>query len=123
MMDPWSCSSDTTGPCRRYNPGHNMHAIHAKHIGRSPWGWRDAVVIGLDGCWLTVEYFLEEAHLTLWHHQALTNEVCPDTPVRVHEQLHALGGRFGWLNVVVQGGLGAVPSLASGSLGRGIHAR
>ena len=91
-MDPWSCNSDATGLCRRYNPGHNMHWIHANHVGRSPWGWRDAVLDGLDGRWLTVEYFLEEADLSLWHHQALNDEVCLGDPVRVHEELHALGG-------------------------------
>ena len=106
MMDPWSCNSDS-GPCQRYNPGHNMHQIHAKRIGSSPWGWRDAVVAGLNGRWVSVDYFFEEARLSVWHHQALNDEMRPGDPVRVHEGLHTLGGTFGWLNVAVRGGLGA----------------
>ena len=42
--------------CRSYLPGHHTHWIHAKHIGRTPWGWRDAVVTGFDAGWTTVAY-------------------------------------------------------------------
>ena len=35
--------------------------------------------------------------------------------MRVHEQYYVLGGPFGWVNVVVTGGLGAVPEPADPS--------
>lgn len=96
------------GCCQLYWPGHNTHWIHAKHIGRTPWGWRDAVVSSIDGRWVTVDYVLESAQVRLWHHTPLTSELHVADLVRVHEQYYVLGGRFGWLNVVVAGGLGAV---------------
>jgi len=58
----------TGGHCQLYWAGHNTHWIHAKHIGRTPWGWRDAAVTGIDGRWLTVDYVLDSGTLRLWHH-------------------------------------------------------
>lgn len=97
------------GHCQAYWPGHNTHWIHAKHVGRTPWGWRDAVVTGISDRWISVAYVAESTQVRLWHHDHLGGEVVVGDPVRVHEEYYVLGGPFGWLNVVVEGGLGAVP--------------
>lgn len=96
--------------CRSYAPGHNMHAIHAKHVGLSPWGWRDAVIASLtpDG-WIAINYVTEDGGALLWNHADLSRLVAPGSPVRVHEGLHALGGSFGWVNVFLASGIGPVP--------------
>jgi hypothetical protein len=114
--EPTPCDGPATGRCQRYHPGHNTHWIHAKHVGRSPWGWRDGVVTALSGQHLTVRYLVEDAEVRLWHHEDLSGEVTVGAPVRVHERLHVLGGPFGWLNVTVDGGLGAVPEPAEPAL-------
>lgn len=101
------------GHCQLYWAGHNTHWIHAKHVGRTPWGWRDAVVTGIDDRWLTVAYVVEQVELRLWHHSVLAGEVTVGSPVRLHEEYYVLGGPFGWLNVIVEGGLGAVPEPAN----------
>ena len=109
------CSIRAGGRCELYWPGHNTHWIHAKHVGRTPWGWRDAVVAGLDGLLVSVRYLLEDHELQVWHHEDLSTELRLGDPVRVHEQYHVLGGAFGWVNVVVTGGLGEVPEPAEPS--------
>lgn len=116
----------TDGHCQLFSAGHNTHWIHAKHVGRTPWGWRDAIVTGIDRRWLTVEYAVELGQLRLWHHQALRSEIAVGSPVRVHEQYYVLGGPFGWLNVLVQGGLGAVsepaePEVWAGEMTGGVQ--
>ncbi len=98
----------TSGHCQLYWAGHNTHWIHAKHIGRTPWGWRDAAVTGIDGRWLTVDYVLDSGTLRLWHHTALRAELPVGSPVRVHEQYYVLGSPLGWLNVIIEGGPGPV---------------
>ena len=95
--------------CGAYYPGHHTHWIHAKHVGRTPWGWRDAVVARIDGCSLTVTYVESDREVELWHHVPLAGEVAIGAPVRLHEEYYVLGGPFGWVNVVVRGGLGPVP--------------
>ena len=87
-----------------------MHFIHARHIGETPWGWRDGVVesVGPDG-WVHVRYLAEDAVVRVWHHDPLAQLLAVGDPVRVHERYYSLGGLFGWLNVVVRGGLGPVP--------------
>ena len=105
-VKPTACSS--RGQCQMFWAGHNTHWIHAKHIGRTPWGWRDAIVTSVGYRWVAVEYLHEPARLRLWHHESLTAEIQTGDPVRVHEQYYVLGGPFGWLNVVVAGGLGEV---------------
>ena len=105
-----SCVPGEGGRCQSYYPGHNTHWIHAKHVGRTPWGWRDGVVTGVDGGTLSVDYVLEEGHLRVWHHADLSAELRPGDPVRVHEEYYVLGGPFGWLNVFVRSGLGPVPT-------------
>ncbi len=66
----------------------------------------------MDGRWLTVEYVVEPAVLRLWHHTSLRAELSVGSPVRVHEQYYVLGAPFGWLNVIIEGGLGSVPEPA-----------
>lgn len=112
MTDVTPCVVRDRGYCESFLPGHHTHWIHAKHIGRTPWGWRDAVVRSLDGQWITVTYVESGRQVELWHHAELAEEVELGAPVRVHEQYYVIGGPFGWLNVVVQGGQGAVPEPA-----------
>ena len=112
MSDVTPCTVRVDGSCESYRPGHHTHWIHAKHVGRTPWGWRDAVVDRIDGSWLAVHYLDSGRRLRVWHHAELVEEIEAGAPVRVHEQYYVLGGPFGWLNVVVQGGLGAVPEPA-----------
>jgi hypothetical protein len=109
MSDPTHCVVQDGGQCQAYFPGHNTHWIHAKHVGRTPWGWRDAVVRTIDGCALTVAYVDSGHEVELWHHDALAGELAVGVPVRLHEQYSVLGGPFGWLHVVVRDGLGSVP--------------
>ena len=112
MSDLTPCVVRDDDFCRSYLPGHHTHWIHAKHVGRTPWGWRDAVVSGVDGGWTTVTYVESGRPVRLWHHVDLAAELVVGAPVRVHEGYYVLGGPFGWLNVVVQGGLGPVPEPA-----------
>jgi hypothetical protein len=112
MSDLTSCIAREDGSCESYRPGHHTHWIHAKHIGRTPWGWRDALVRGLDGCWTTVTYVESGRQVRLWHHVELADELGVGEPVRVHERYSVLGAPIGWLNVVVEGGLGPVPEPA-----------
>ncbi len=109
MSDPTPCIV-RNDQCQAYHPGHNTHWIHAKHVGRTPWGWRDAVVSRIDGRWLRAAYVENGHEVQLWHHVELADELSVGTPVRVHEQYYVLGGPFGWLNVLVRGGLGPVPT-------------
>ena len=111
-MTTTSCNRLRDGQCQLYSPGHNTHWIHARHVGESPWGWRDGVVSAIDGQSLTVRYLEADADVRVWHHDALHEEIAVGDPVRVHEGFHVLGGPFGWLNVIVHGGLGAVPKPA-----------
>ena len=118
MSEPTPCDV-RDGRCQSYAPGHHTHSIHAKQIGLAPWGWRDAVVTSVADRWTTVTY-LEHTHpVRLWHHVDLAGELQIGAPVRVHERFWVLGGPFGWLNVVVEGGLGAVPEPANRSAWQG----
>lgn len=96
--------------CQAFYPGHNVHWIHARHIGESPWGWRDGVVTSTteDG-FITVEYTLEQGAVEAWHHGEIIGRLTRGTPVRIHEGYYvlALGGRY--LNLLISSGLGAVP--------------
>ncbi len=109
------CVSRPGERCGSYYPGHNTHWIHAGHVSRTPWGWRDAVVSGIDGCRLAVIYVDGGREVQLWHHEELADELAVGAPVRLHEQYHVFGGPFGWLNVVVRGGLRPVPAPADAS--------
>ncbi len=112
MSDLTPCVVRDDDFCRSYLPGHHTHWIHAKHIGRTPWGWRDAVVTGFDAGWTAVAYVESGRPVRLWHHVDLAGELAVGAPVRVHERYYVLGGPFGWVNVVVEGGLGPVPEPA-----------
>lgn len=109
MSQPEPCRP--AGRCQSYRSGHQTHWIHAKHVGRTPWGWRDGLVVALDGGWVTLDYLESGRRLRLWHHQALAGEV-RGRPVRVHEQYRVLGGPFGWVHVLIEGGAGPVPAPA-----------
>lgn len=107
---PRECSRDERGRCRSFYPGHNLHVIHANHVGRTPWGWRDGVVRELASGWLHIDYVADPAEVRVWHHEGFPRLLRPGTPVRLHEQYHALGSHAGWLNVVVVDGCGPVPA-------------
>ena len=107
--DPFACSP-SEGRCGSFGHGHLMHWIHTKRIGESPWGWRDGTVNGVDGRWLTVRYLMEPGHVRVWHHESLADVIALGSPVRVHEEYHALGGLFGWVNVLLDSGVGQVPA-------------
>jgi hypothetical protein len=93
-----------------------MHWIHTNRIGKTPWGWRDGTVSDVDNRWLTVRYLHEPASVRVWHHESLADVVASGSPVRVHEEYYALGGPFGWVNVIVEGGQGQVPAPEDPSL-------
>lgn len=97
--------------CQSFRPGHNMHWIHARHVGESPWGWRDGVVSATseDG-FVTVEYVLESGRVETWHHSPVVAKLSKGTPVRVHEGCRTLSSPLGWLNLLIASGLGAVPT-------------
>ena len=112
MSDLAPCAVTSGASCSSYLPGHSTHWIHAKLVGRTPWGWRDAVVSGIDERWIALTYVESGRRVDVWHHVPLAVEIEVGAPVRLHEQYYVLGGPFGWLNVVVRGGLGAVPEPA-----------
>ena len=91
-----------------YHPGYHLHPLHAKHLGRTPWGWRAGTVSEVREDGVSVDYLLEPGHVQVWHHAALP--VVVGTPVRVHEQHHGFDVDGAWLNVRLTGGLGAVPA-------------
>lgn len=109
MLTPQQPSQCLADRCPSYRPGHLMHWIHAKRIGQTPWGWRDATVVAIDGLWLTLSYVVGDHVVRAWHHQSLGDQVQVGSPVRLHEQYYALGGPFGWVNVALTDGLGPVP--------------
>ncbi len=73
-----------------YHPGHNTHWTHAASA-RPPWGWRDAVVSGIDGHRVSVTYVDGGRQVQLWHHDELSGELDLGAPVRLHEQYYVLG--------------------------------
>ncbi|TIC82583.1 hypothetical protein [Nocardioides sp. GY 10127] len=101
--------------CGFYDSGHLIHFIHAKRLGQHPWGWRDAVVTGVDGFWVSLAYLDSLATPRVWHHRRLSRFLTVGAPVRLHEQYYALGCPDGWFSVVVEDGLGPVPRPADTS--------
>lgn len=99
----------TGEPCQSYRPGHHMHVSHARRIGETPWGWRDAIVTAISGQVIAVGYVHDDACPTVWHHRSLIEYLRPGDPVRLHERYYALGCAAGWFNVVIEAGLGPVP--------------
>lgn len=104
---------DQTAPCvecRRYQRGHLMHAIHAKWVGLTPWGWRDAVVTGTDGLTVSLEYVDVPGAPTVWHHRGdLVDSVEVGDPVALHEEYWALSVQTRWFGVAIRDGVGNVP--------------
>lgn len=111
MIDSRTHKSCRTNTCTDYRAGHNVHAIHAGRVGQTPWGWRDSVVVGLDGDEIVLACVGQHAELVVvWHHRpSLADGLTVGEPVRVHEEYGVLGTASGWFSVVVIGGLGPVP--------------
>jgi len=98
------------GRCQLYLPGHNMHAIQAKRIGQAPWGWRDAVVLAIDGLSLQLRYVAEDVVFAAWHHADLSEWLEPGTPVRVSQSAGSvLQGSLGQVCLATDSPLDAVP--------------
>lgn len=110
-VDPRSCGGD--GACRSYRPGHLMHLIHAGFVGRTPWGWRDAVVreIGPDNV-AVLDHLDGSGAAEIWQHHDLSVAAPPGTPVRLHERYHALAAGRAVLSVLLLRGVGPVPEPA-----------
>lgn len=102
-----TCIESTHG-CASFHPGHCVHPIHANQVGKRPWGWRDGVVTQVAGGEVRVEYVVADGRARLWHHIDLGGRMAVGSLVRVHEELHVLGGPFGWLNVELVEGVGPV---------------
>lgn len=107
---PSECSPAATRGCGSHLPGHLSHGLHARLLGRSPWGWREGTVTSVaeDG-WLTVACPAEASTYRAWHHQDLSARLVPGEPVRVHERHSALSGALGLVSLHIARGLGAVP--------------
>jgi hypothetical protein len=95
------CIMSESGSCRSYDSGHNLHFIHARLLGETPWGWRDGIVTSVRGGEVMVAYLEVDHEIRLWHHSSLAT-LLVGAPVQVHERYHALGGGFGCVNVVHQ---------------------
>jgi hypothetical protein len=98
-----------------YRPGHQLHDIHARHLGLRPWGWRPGVLHRVDGQEAVVHYLLEDGTVSVWHEDGL-QDLVDGTPVRVHEELRGLDAEGLLLHVQVTGGLGPVPAPADPGL-------
>lgn len=99
--------------CQSCRAGHNMHWGRASELGRRPWGWRNATVTHVTPTWITLHYTGTSTEVRVWHHNDLSSEITVGERVRLHEEYLALGGPFGWIYVVVHGGLGPVPKPAN----------
>lgn len=110
----FDCDPDET-PCRHCTPGHAIHWIQAKLVGKTPWGWRDGTVAAKDGKWITVAY-LDGGTARCWHHQDLGDEITVGMPVRLHEQFGVMTILSGMICVNCVEGLGAVPEPADPAL-------
>lgn len=96
-------------PCPSYAPGHQMHPIHGRHLGLTPWGWRPGIVTAADAAVAWVEYLGDEGTIELWHHRALPVQI--GDPVRVHEEYYALDIGGAWHSCELRSGrIGAVPT-------------
>lgn len=110
MNLPEAIASCQGSQCRSFRPGHHVHPIHAKRVGHTPWGWRDAVVTRIDGLKVSLAYLNEPGAPDVWHHRPhLADALAVADPVRLHEQYYVVGSPSGWYSVVIDGGIGAVP--------------
>ena len=95
--------------CPHFGPGHQVHFLHLRELGRRPWGWRAGTVAEVLGREVVVVAYLDGGTATLWHHEAL-DHLPVGYPVRLHEELHALEAGAAVLNVALADGIGAVPA-------------
>lgn len=99
------------GRCSSYAPGHNVHWIQAKLIGRAPWGWRDCLVVAVDGLTLRLRYVEEDVEFTAWHHEDLSKWLSVGAPVRINQDKGTLmHGPFGQVYIAHDSPLAAVPT-------------
>jgi hypothetical protein len=92
----------------KYWPGYAMHFIHAGHVGRRPWGWREGVIRNSHDGTHVIDYVLEDGFIEVW--SAYCPNLEPGTPVRMHEEYFALDVNGRWFNVRKDSeGLGPVP--------------
>jgi hypothetical protein len=103
---PFDFRECSGNPCRSYGPGHNMHFIHAKRLGATSWGWRDALVERAAGRTAKLRYLEDQTASWIWHHRTLELPLTAGLPVRLHEEHRALEAGGLWYSVVIQGGLG-----------------
>jgi hypothetical protein len=107
---PSECSPAAPRGCRSHLPGHLTHLLHARLLGRSPWGWREGRVTSVSGeGWLTVACTAEAGTYRAWHHQDLRARLAPGEQVRVHERHSALSGALGVVSLHIARGVGPVP--------------
>lgn len=76
---------------------HRLHPIHVKNVGRTPWAWRDGVVVAVNGEDVVVQYIEPDHRLRVWHHHH-RRDLRVATRLRVDERDYVLSGPFGWLN-------------------------
>lgn len=106
---PRACQRWGHQVCQLVTNGHAMHVTHAIRLAAAGGGWRDGVVSSVDSDGtLTVDYMSAPDSVVAWHHQDLRSVLPVGSPVRVHEGWHALGGPFGWCNVLIVSGPGAL---------------
>lgn len=115
-VPPEAVTSCRSQRCGSYHPGHDVHFIQARKAGESPWGWRDATVVAVDGHQAVLAYLVGNVELTVWHHRSLAGRLSPGAPVRLHEEYFLLGTPSGWWSVAVVGGVGSVPAPADPAL-------
>ncbi|MDQ6687686.1 MAG: hypothetical protein M3Z50_08775 [Actinomycetota bacterium] len=106
---PHPLSPCPSSPCQSYNRGHQIHFIQARHVGESPWGWRDATITDIDEGKVLLAYVHEDGNPVVWHHRPLSGVLSAGEVVRLHEGLRVLGTPSGWFCVAIEHGLGAVP--------------
>jgi hypothetical protein len=100
----------------KYLPGWHLHPIQARLVDATPWGWRPARILALDGQVVTAAYVSEHGTVTFWHHRDLRKELHIGQLVRVHERFHVLATDDAWLNVRIDAGMGPVPDPPGSSL-------
>ncbi|MCD6640176.1 MAG: hypothetical protein LT071_09715, partial [Nocardioides sp.] len=107
-----------TNGCAVYRAGHLIHVIHARRIGQTPWGWRDGVVVEIEGQEFVLAYLEQDADpIVAWHHRPwLFAGLTAGEPVRVHEEHGVVGTASGWFSAVITGGIGPVATPAEPGL-------
>lgn len=100
----------TAERCLIYRPGHRMNAIQAAHLGRRPWGWRDAIVVDSVGTLAEVQLLEDGSVFQAWHHRVWSTLLVRGAPVQVHFGAGSvLRGGFGIASITHNCPLGPVP--------------